>query len=150
VEKSSEDLVWGRGRVRLSTKTCVACAEEIKTEAVLCKHCGVMQNDHRFDGEKANQSLLTSRLSFFKRLRRSTLVLILVGIVLAVGAGFAAIQYLAGHYETKCTTIRVPNPNYRDLLFAVPNNPRYFNQDQCTEVWSPGPPPGEVTGVDAD
>ena len=109
-----------------------------------------MQNDPRFDEEKTNQSILTSALQAIKRLKRSTLVFILIGIIFALGAGIASVQFFAGHYETKCTTIRVPNPNYRDLLFEVPNNPQYFNQDECSEVWMPGPAPQELTGVDAD
>jgi hypothetical protein len=29
-------------------KNCIACAEEIKAEAQLCKHCGTRQDDHSF------------------------------------------------------------------------------------------------------
>lgn len=33
----------------MATKECVACAEQIQENAKLCKHCGTMQHDSRFD-----------------------------------------------------------------------------------------------------
>lgn len=32
----------------MATKPCIACAEEIQEAAKLCKHCGTMQTDRRF------------------------------------------------------------------------------------------------------
>ncbi len=46
-------------------KHCVACAEQIKAAAKLCRHCGVMQDDERFSSEPTNppqeESTETSR-----------------------------------------------------------------------------------------
>ncbi len=41
--------------MKVMTKTCIACAEEIMSQAKLCKHCKTVQNDERF----SNASLLT-------------------------------------------------------------------------------------------
>lgn len=35
-------------------KECVACAEEIKVNAKLCRHCGTLQNDERFGEHEGN------------------------------------------------------------------------------------------------
>lgn len=35
-------------RYLFNVKTCIACAEEIKADAKLCRHCGILQDDVRF------------------------------------------------------------------------------------------------------
>ncbi len=38
------------------TKACIACAEEIKKEAKLCKHCKTMQDDQKFKRPKIREN----------------------------------------------------------------------------------------------
>ena len=84
-------------------------------------------------------------------LSKRTLVLLVVGIVVLVAGGIAAMQFFTGHFETKCTSIQVENPDAKGKLFDMPGVPRYLTQDQCSQVWVPGPETNqEITGVDAD
>lgn len=135
----------------MSTKNCIACAEEIKEEASLCRHCGVMQDDRRFGIDKNSSRLRSFDGTTLMGLSKQKLVLAAVGIVLLVGGGIAAIQFFTGHFEVKCTSIQVENPDAKGKLFDMPGIPRYLTQDQCSQVWVPGPETNqEVTGVDAD
>ena len=49
------------------TKACIACAEDIKAQAALCKHCNTRQDDERFIIPKKRKSkLVTSKADCLK------------------------------------------------------------------------------------
>ncbi len=41
---------------KAETKNCIACAEDIKAEAMLCKHCNTRQDEKRFQLPKRNRN----------------------------------------------------------------------------------------------
>jgi hypothetical protein len=57
---------------KAETKSCIACAEEIKVEAMLCKHCNTRQDEQAFKKQKTQKPKATpikkataSKKSFF-------------------------------------------------------------------------------------
>jgi hypothetical protein len=66
------------------TKECIACSEEIKKQAKLCKHCGTLQDGSNFEKPERATSVLPQ-----KKDRRGigcgTIVLILLGIIFIGG-----------------------------------------------------------------
>jgi hypothetical protein len=134
------------GTMENTISHCIACAEEIKTQALLCKHCGTEQDDKRFLGRNK-----TSR----NRPKRSARILVTT-LILLLFAGIAASAYIfvqpslshtkatktntqftnkkKGHWVTHCITVQVRNPNANpNALFRDPNNPLYYDQQQCTQ-----------------
>jgi hypothetical protein len=67
----------------LRPKKCVACAEKIKPDALLCKHCGVDQSDSKFPEPVSP----TAKASFLSNSSKSSVIAVSAAIVLLLGTG---------------------------------------------------------------
>jgi len=66
------------------TKECIACSEEIKRQAKLCKHCGTLQDGSNFEKPERASSVLPQKQG--KRgIGCGTIVLIFLGIIFIGG-----------------------------------------------------------------
>lgn len=71
----------------METKACIACAEDIKNDARLCKHCGVRQDDTQFTEPVTKKSEgETSSL-------KSRLAMIIAGVVVFFGVSWGGLAF---------------------------------------------------------
>lgn len=70
----------------LSTKKCVACAEDILQDAILCKHCKTMQDDEGFARVAAAHLEPELKTSKFAKIPKKVFALVLVALVIVAGA----------------------------------------------------------------
>jgi hypothetical protein len=117
----------------MSISKCIACAEEIKAEALICKHCGTEQSDSRFQRNNGKKPAKTSKkLDPGKRF-----LLVLAIVAVAVGAYVTNLpKSSAGHWVKHCIDVQVRNPFANpNALFRDPNNPLYYTQQQCAQKY---------------